>query len=57
MPHMTVGEPVQVERLAGAVLLLDGDAALVGVDRDDLGGIAVVAGSGTVVAGELEPIA
>lgn len=54
---MAVGEPVHVERLAGVILLLDGDAALVGVDCDDLGGIAVVAGCGAVVAGELEPVA
>ncbi len=57
MPHVPIGEPVHVERLPGAVLLRDGDAAVVGVDRDHLGGVAVVAGSDAVVAGELEPIA
>jgi hypothetical protein len=57
MSNMAVGELAQVERLAGAVLLGDGDAPMVAVDRDDLGGIAVVAGSGAVVTGELEAVA
>lgn len=41
----------------GAVLLRDDDPHVFGVDRNDLGGVAVVAGSGAVVAGELEPAA
>ena len=57
MAHVAVGEPVHVEGLAGAVPLRDGEAPVLRVDRDDLGDIAVVAGSGAIVAGELEAVA
>ena len=57
MTDVAIGEPVHVERLPGALLLGDGETAVVGVDRDDLGGVAVVAVGGAVVAGELEAVA
>ena len=47
---MPVGEVGEVEGLPGAVVLLNDEAPMVGIDRDDLGGI-------TVVARELEPVA
>ena len=42
MADMPIGEPVHVEGLAGAVVLLNGDVPMVAVDRDHFGGIAVL---------------
>jgi hypothetical protein len=43
MPHVPVGEPARIEGLAGAVLLLDGEAVLLGNHGEHLGGVAVAA--------------
>lgn len=52
MPDVSVGEPGHVECLPGAVVLLDGEAPMVAVDPDDLGGIAVVPVGGAIALAE-----
>ncbi len=57
MADVAIGKPAEVERLLGAIGLLNDDAAAVGVDGADGGDIAVVAPGAAVVARELHLVA
>lgn len=54
---MAVGEVGQVEHLSASVLAFDCQAAALGVDRDDVGGVAVQPIGTVAVASDLHAVA